>query len=317
MSSSDRSLPLSPAAVPVGTPAASASARGPVRAAIARAAAATGVDFGYLLAQARLESGLDPQARATTSSATGLFQFTNATWLHMLDRHGAAHGFDWASAPGAGLVPGLGAVRSPALAQVLALRSDPELSAMMAGELANDNRAALATSLGREPDNAELYVAHFLGPDGASRFLSALAEDPGQSAAALFPKAAAANRAIFFAPTGARSVGAVMDMLRTRLTMAMNAPDAAGGAYGFDPGEGLPAGGAFLPMMPLSAAAAEPRPVPAGGPLAQEFQAAGGNAAGGSMADTLRDAFGLADAGDSAVPAHVRAAYGQLRAFGL
>ena len=66
----------------------------PVRTAIARAAAATHVDFGYLLGQARLESGLDPQARARTSSATGLYQFTRSAWLDALARHGADIGLD-------------------------------------------------------------------------------------------------------------------------------------------------------------------------------------------------------------------------------
>ena len=104
------------------------SSSGDVRGAIARAAAATGTDFTYLLAQARLESGLDPSARATTSSAAGLYQFTGSTWLAMLDKHGAAYGV-----PSATENPG-------SRAQLLALRSDPELSAMMAGELAGDNR---------------------------------------------------------------------------------------------------------------------------------------------------------------------------------
>jgi soluble lytic murein transglycosylase-like protein len=76
---------------PVAAPAGQTAADG-VRGAIARAAAATGVDFNYLLAQARLESGLDPSARATTSSAAGLYQFTGSTWLAMLDKHGAAYG---------------------------------------------------------------------------------------------------------------------------------------------------------------------------------------------------------------------------------
>ncbi|MCX7676587.1 MAG: transglycosylase SLT domain-containing protein, partial [Alteraurantiacibacter sp.] len=57
-------------------------------AAIARAAQATGTDFSYLLAQARIESGLNPAARARTSSASGLFQFIDQTWLATLDRHG-------------------------------------------------------------------------------------------------------------------------------------------------------------------------------------------------------------------------------------
>ncbi len=53
----------------------------------------TGVDFSYLLAQARIESGLDPSAQARTSSASGLFQFIDQTWLSTLDRHGEALGY--------------------------------------------------------------------------------------------------------------------------------------------------------------------------------------------------------------------------------
>jgi hypothetical protein len=58
----------------------------------------------------------------------------------------------------------------------------------MAGELANDNRAALQTVLGRDPDHAELYLAHFLGADGATRFLTGLGANPDASAAALLPR---------------------------------------------------------------------------------------------------------------------------------
>ena len=249
-----------------------------VRGAIARAAAATGTDFSYLMAQARLESGLDPRARAATSSAAGLYQFTGATWLAMLDRHGAAYGLQ-------------GAAADPASrAGLLALRSDPELSALMAGELANDNRDFLSGRLGRAPDASELYLAHFLGAEGAGRFLGALASNPAQSAAALLPKAAAANRGVFFGPSGARSVGEVMDLLRGRMASAMNVPDGA------------------MPAMVATPGA------PRGGPVEQAFDAAAGPRAR-SMADTLRDAFALGQPG--AAPAHVRAAYGQLRALGV
>src|SRR5689334_11742651 len=59
---------------------------------IRRASRATGVDFGYLMAEAAQESGLRADAKASTSSATGLFQFTEGTWLDMVRRHGAEHG---------------------------------------------------------------------------------------------------------------------------------------------------------------------------------------------------------------------------------
>lgn len=296
-------------------PATTATAAAPVRAAIAQAAQKTGVDFDYLLAQAKLESGLDPSARARTSSATGLYQFTSSTWLSTLDRHAADHGLEWAGAAIEG-----GAVRDPAMrAQIMALRADPQLASLMAGELANDNAAYLAGVLGRAPDHAELYLAHFLGADGAGRFLGALAADPGQSAAAVLPQAAAANRPIFFGAGGAaRSVGEVMDLLRTRLTGAMEGGDAAMWAAA------LPGGGFAPGAMPAPAQA------PTGGPIAQEFAAAasaGGNrqgfAAGTSMADTLRDAFALGGGGagssgaGGAAPDHVRAAYGRLRAMGM
>ena len=278
--------------------------RGDVHAAIAQAADATGVDFDYLLAQARLESGLNPSARAPTSSARGLYQFTGSTWLRTLDRHGADHGLDWASAAIAD-----GSVRDPATrSQLLALRNDPQISALMAGELANDNRDYLTGVLGRTPDSAELYLAHFLGSEGAGRFLSALAADPSQSAAALLPKAAAANRSIFFDAAGPRSVGAVMDLLRGRVDAAMAGGDAPG----------IAGTGEFMPLA-YQPVPADDRPAFTGGPVAQEFQALATQAGRASMADTLRDTFGLAEnAARPAAPlAHVRAAYSALRAVGM
>ena len=276
-----------------------------IRAAIARAAVRSGVDFDYLLAQARIESSLDPGARAATSSAAGLYQFTGSTWLRTLDAHGADHGLEWASAAIEG-----GRVRDPAMrAQIMGLRFDPETSAAMAAELAGDNAAALTPLLGRAPDAAELYLAHFLGNGGAAQFLGALHSDPGQSAAALLPKAAAANRSIFFGDGGAPlSVGAVMELLRGKVETAMGAsfsPSASGEGSG---GWGLSA----------SAARSEsPRPRPR--PSSEVGEPSGrAQFSRPSMADTLRDAFGLASAeGHASAPGFVRSAYGNLRSLGL
>ncbi|WP_254912873.1 transglycosylase SLT domain-containing protein [Novosphingobium sp. B 225] len=277
------------------TPAASA-VRPDVQAAIARAAQATGVDFSYLLAQAKIESSLNPSARAGTSSAAGLYQFTKGTWLSMLDRHGAEHGLDWA----AQAIDG-GKVADPGLrAQVLALRFDPDSSALMAAELASDNRAALSGRLGREPDPAELYMAHFLGAEGAGRFLSALAADPTQSAAALLPDAAAANRTIFYQNGAPRSLSGVMELMRGKVSAAMD-------------GASLPVGGAGEWAVASPAAL---------GPVAQQFHTAAADMGAAapiqraSMADTLANTFGLGGAGGG-VPGHVRAAYGKLQALGL
>ncbi len=284
-------------AQPIGLPqSGNPEVRPDVRASIAHAAQATGVDFDYLLAQAKIESSLNPHARAGSSSAAGLYQFTNSTWLATLDRHGERHGLDWAAS-----AIDSGRISEPGMrAQIMAMRFDPDASALMAGELANDNREMLSGVLGREPDATELYIAHFLGSDGAARFLSALNTDPSQSAAAILPKAAAANRGIFFGAGGEpRSVAGVMDLMRRKVATAM---DGTGGTP--------------------AATAAQNQFVPAtGGPIARQFQAAS-EAIGAtdrvSMAETLRNAFGSGEAAaHTGTPDFVRTAYAKLQAFGL
>jgi len=278
-----------------------------IRGAIARAAEATGVDFSYLLAQARLESGLNPSARAPTSSAAGLYQFTKGTWLATLDRHGSEHGLDWADQAITG-----GRVSDPAMrAQVMALRYDPDASARMAAELARDNSVALAGVLGREPDSAELYLAHFLGSGGAAKFLGALASDPGQSAAALLPAAAGANRAIFYNGGAPRSVGGVMALIRAKVETAMAAdggdlPASDWASFPSPSGEGTEGWG--LAAQPALAARPHPNPSPEGEGLSRRP----------SMAATLASTFGLSSAeGRAAAPQSVQAAYARLRGFDL
>lgn len=271
-----------------------------MQAAIARAAAATGVDFKYLMAQAKLESSLDPTARAATSSAAGLYQFTQGTWLQTLDRHAERHGLEWVDAAIQG-----GRVADPSMrAQIMSLRYDADTSAMMAAELAADNRAELTSVLGREPDASELYLAHFLGVSGAGQFLSALNGNPSQSAAAILPKAAAANRSIFYEGGAPRSVGGVMDVIRGKVSRAMEG------------GSAVPWSGG---SMGVASMASPPPYQPHLGPIAQEFHSGSGQppqAAARSMAETLQGTFG-SDAGAGAAPAHVRDAYAKLARFGL
>lgn len=279
------------------------------RAAIARASEKTGVDFQYLLAQAKLESSLDPGARASTSSAAGLYQFTQGTWLETLGRHGAEHGMDWVNS----VIDG-GRISDPGTrAQVMGLRYNADVSSMMAAELAADNKAELTTQLGREPDAAELYMAHFLGIAGAGKFLSALQTDPSQSAAAILPKAAAANRGIFYAGGSPRSVGAVMDLMRGKISNAMEGGDASYWA------SVSPAQGVQLAVNAPSEQAGSGWQPPMG-PIAREFHAGAGGAPQApkmstlSMAETLQGAFGTSP---EAVPARVRDAYAKLARFNL
>ena len=186
-----------------------------VTAAVRDAAARTGVDFAYLMAQARVESGLNPTVKATTSSARGLYQFTTSTWLDTVRRHGAEHGLGWAADA---LASGAAKAGSAARATILSLRDNAEAAALMAGEFAAENGAILEKKLGRAMGATDLYMAHFLGVGGATRFLGALAVTPGTAAATLLPAAAAANRGVFFGRDGAaRSVSEVYARFAAKL----------------------------------------------------------------------------------------------------
>lgn len=191
-----------------------------VRAAIARASRATGVDFSLLVETARRESAFNPNARAGTSSATGLFQFIDSTWLDMVARHGAEHGL---GAQAAALKQGADAATRR---EILALRTDPEISARMAAELARENAATLQSRLGRPPSAGELYAAHVMGPAGAARLIEAADQD-APSAAAIFPREAAANRGLFYADGAPRSAQALLQRLDLDAGAGLNAAGAA------------------------------------------------------------------------------------------
>lgn len=166
--------------------------------ALEAAARATGVDFGYLLRTARRESAMNPAAQARTSSAAGLFQFVEQTWLGTLKRHGAAHGYGEYANMITGSGGRYGAISAEARRAVLNLRFDPRAAALMAGELTSDSAAYLRGRIGREPTGGELYAAHFLGPAGSARLIQACESNPSASAVSMFPQAAAANRSIFY-----------------------------------------------------------------------------------------------------------------------
>jgi hypothetical protein len=176
---------------------------GGVQSAIQRASLKTGVDFSYLLGQAQVESSLRPDAKAPTSSASGLYQFVEQSWLGTVKQHGAEHGLGWAADKISQSASGRYYVSDTATRDyILKLRNNPETASLMAAEYASDNKAGLEASLGREVGGADLYMAHFLGLGGARKFLSTLASNPGAAAAQLFPAAAASNRNVFFGEGG-------------------------------------------------------------------------------------------------------------------
>lgn len=298
-----------------------AAPAGSVEAAIANAAQATSVDFNFLLAQAQVESAMDPDARAATSSATGLYQFIESTWLGTVKRHGARFGLGEVADQIDMSENGNAWVADPARREaILALRNDPQVASLMAAGLAEDNRAYLMPILGRQPSHGELYLAHFLGAGGAGRFLSELQADPSQNAAALFARPAAANRGIFYAPDGSpRSLAQVMDVIESKMGRALDRAsdgravryaraDYAGGYASPSPNA---AGFTPTPYLIADEAVFGPGSPPM---LTQTAAPAARGARRAPMSQILGSTFGTDPA---AAPPQVRRAYDRLKAFGL
>ncbi|HEY8383807.1 MAG TPA: transglycosylase SLT domain-containing protein [Microvirga sp.] len=193
----------------------SAASAAPVVDAIRQGAEKTGVGFDYLLATAKRESALDPDAKARTSSASGLFQFIEQTWLGLIKSEGDKAGVPDLARAVQGGANGTYRVDDPELRQqILGLRNDPEIASVMAGALTQKNRESLTADLGREPTGGDLYIAHFLGARGASELIRNAEARPDQPAASLFPEAAAANRTIFYDRSGqARGTAEVYALL--------------------------------------------------------------------------------------------------------
>ncbi len=184
-----------------------------VVAALKSAAAATGSDFHYLLGTAMRESSLKANAQSSTSSAAGLFQFIDQTWLGLVKTHGAKYGLG--SLAGAINISPDGRYHAASDADrqtILALKKDPQVSALMAGEYARSTQGAMEANLGRSVCGGELYAAHFLGADAACKLIRTSQSAPSTSAAQIFPQAAGSNRNVFFHADGtAKNVREVYD----------------------------------------------------------------------------------------------------------
>ena len=97
--------------------------------------------------------------------------------------------------------------------EVLALREDPQVSSDLAAAYTRSNGEYLYSKFGRMPSAGELYIAHFLGAQGAEKLFNAGLSDPDQIAADLFPKQAQANRSIFYENGKARTIREVYEAL--------------------------------------------------------------------------------------------------------
>jgi hypothetical protein len=184
---------------------------------VIRAAEAIDVDPVYMLALADKESSFSAEAKAGTSSAEGLFQFVNSTWLEMIRSHGARHGYE-AAAAAVETVRGELTITNDVMREwVLGLRRDAYLSAVMAGEMLKRDRAKVERRIGRDLSRSEYYLVHFLGAASAGKLMEIVNGKPKQSAPAAFPQAARANKTLFFTREGRRTRHLTVGEVYTRL----------------------------------------------------------------------------------------------------
>jgi hypothetical protein len=218
-----------PGAVAAGSPAGDRTAPTPTPESSGKPATASGPQEGvktdaamakYLQTIALIESGGDKNAKAGTSSASGMFQFVEGTWKQMTKEMGKDYS--------------------------LQDRFDPKKAAEVAEYFSKKQKTQIEKSTGREAGMTDMYMAHFLGAGGASKFLKAKDKDPSQSAAALDPAAAKANKNIYYDKTGKeRSVQEVYDLMDKKVKAQsarvdagkVNADVAAIGGGSFKPGQ--------------------------------------------------------------------------------
>jgi hypothetical protein len=244
------------------------STRAQVAGAIKHASASTGASFEYMVAAAKIESDLQPSSSTSTSSARGLYQFIDQTWLGTVKEAGASFGYGRFADAITRQSSGSYTVSDPTTRQqILKLRDDPTASAAMAGVLTQSNSFKLVSALGRRPTDNELYMAHFLGVGGASRLIAANDSKPQSSAVQMFPRAAAANKSIFYDRSGnARSVGGVYAALTRRYQVAANSKAAqstialAGGTpqVGTQPQSTVAVASAAAPAAPSTVSGSSP-----------------------------------------------------------
>jgi len=194
--------------------------------AVRHAATVAGADFGYMMQLAGAESGFDTAISANTSSATGLFQFIDNTWLTTLYQYGEKYGLGDITRNIEVERNRYGEITTASITDpliekyVLGLRTDPRVTALMGAEFAKANRDGLQAALPkRDITRTDQYLAHFLGSGKAVDFIVKLNREPKASASAAFPAAAESNHGVFYKRGGvARSLSEVYDFFKAKFS---------------------------------------------------------------------------------------------------
>lgn len=113
-----------------------------------------GIDPNYAKVIVGRESSFDPYAQNSKSSAGGLYQFIDSTWNEMFAKYGEKY-------------------------NLVNDKYDARSNAILGALFTKENKDYLEKYLKRPVTNQELYYAHFLGKEGAYKFIKGLTANAG------------------------------------------------------------------------------------------------------------------------------------------
>ncbi len=180
----------------------------------------TGVSPDYLTKVARLESRLNADAADGDDDRAGLYLVDAATWVRLVDEHGASYGLGgYAKEITCDHAANCTVASKSAEQEILELRHEGMTATFLAAELTRQNKETLETRLSRDVEDQELYLAHLMGVDRAEVFITSLDMAPLTSASDLFPQFASDNASLFFGPLGSqRTINTVHTLLAEKWT---------------------------------------------------------------------------------------------------
>jgi hypothetical protein len=215
-----------------------------VKGLLSSAAEKTGTDPALLAKIVNYESGFNPDARplrkdgSRISSAHGLGQMIDSTWVQMVRSHGEQFGIQGASK------------MSPS--DALSLRGDAQLQANLTAALTAKN-VATGRRIGGANDDANVYALHNLGDGDGSKFLRALKANPSAAVSSVLPPNVIANNPDLYAG-GNLSVADAYSRMGSRMAKGQRFADAMSLAAPVAP-KMLGAPSAAMPAIPKIPAA--------------------------------------------------------------
>lgn len=178
------------------------------------------VSVSYLTRMTGRESNYDPNAKNPSSSATGLTQFTEGTWLEMVRNYPEQMGLERGASQRQLATP-------EGRAELLKLRTDATMSIKAGALYADQNAKVFQQTFGSAPTDTDLYLMHFLGGGGGPAFLRQLRAD---STSPIFPTGnftsdqIAANKSVFYKANGEpRTFGEVYRNISSSFTGSQSA----------------------------------------------------------------------------------------------